>query len=273
MAASNCEVDVQETEKKIEKASRLNPSDMQKIMELCTNASVNSTQVSQLLMTIVRKISEQFVINTVANEVQNELEMASLLAKKLRKHAKEHEALRYYYFGVYNARLDKLQADLVKQQSLGIRQEAAGRKNFKPIMSCVYKKGIVRQSELAKQLNMERGNLSREMTHLVTAGFIEQRKAGKYKLYNLSSMGEDYFKHFLVVSLPDVQAKDGVKDDIVKYFDYDEKPERGRACDLCIMYYTKPARPVKELTFLVKGRHAEGGGADSTDEEVVSTYE
>ncbi len=219
MAASNYELDVQETEKKIEQASRLDPNVMQKIMALCTNMEVSSHQVNHILMMLVRKFSEQLAINALAEIMQSELEMADRLGQKLRKDAKMNKALRYYYYGVYSEKMNQIQQDFTKQRSVGLQQAVVSRKNFKPIMCCVYKKGMIQQSELAKQLNIERGNLSREMTHLVKAGFIEQRKAGKYKLYNLSSMGENYFKQYLVICLPGMQAKDEAEDDIVWYYD------------------------------------------------------
>lgn len=182
-----------------EMASTLSINNTKEIASECLSKSTSAGLVYEVLMKIVRNITEQMQIPERENQIQLQLDCAKRIAGFLRKRSQREGYLRYYYFGMFQADVDRLQIELTNRQSVAARQSVTSRKHFTRIMQVLYSKDFVQQSILANELNIEKANLSREMQRLIDAGFVEQRKCGKYKIYNLSAVGRTYYNKNLLV--------------------------------------------------------------------------
>lgn len=182
-----------------EMVSTLSVDNTKEIATECLSKSTSAGVVYEVLMKIVQNITEQIQIPEQGNQVQLQLDCAKRIASLLRKRSQREGFLRYYYFGMFQADLDRLQIEFTNQQSIAIRQSVASRKHFARIMQVLYSQEFVQQSILASQLNIEKANLSREMQKLIDVGFVEQRKCGKYKIYNLSAIGRSYYDKNLLL--------------------------------------------------------------------------
>lgn len=180
----------------------LTRNDAQTIFQECTHSETTEAQIYERLMSLIRGFQEG--LSTCLqheNELQKSLEVAKCISSMLRKNAQRTGNIRYYYFGMFQTKLDQIQEEVLERQVSTIQQEVSSRKHFASIMQILYIQQMVRQSELSKQLSVDKGNLSREMDRLVLAGFVEERKAGKFRLYNLSAQGRAFYdKHLLLKS-------------------------------------------------------------------------
>lgn len=174
----------------------ITPEMTQTLVQFCTDENVNADKAYRCLMNIVRYLTERLESNRQDN-LQLELDIAKRVSSLLRRYAQKNGMLQVYYFGIYQEKLEQLQGELTELREIMVRQGVVGRKNFAPIMQTLYKNSMMCQSELADLLGIEKGNLSREMDKLAEAGFVEQRRIGKYKQYNLSANGRAYYDQYL----------------------------------------------------------------------------
>lgn len=182
-------------------ASDLTQNDVRDILQECLNSTTSESRIYESLMTLVRSFKESLAAYEPEYECERELlssiENAKYISNVLKKCSQRTESLRYYYFGMYHAKIEQIQEDILARQVSIKQQEVASRKHFSSIMQILYSQQMVQQSELAKLLSIDRANLSREMDRLCLAGFVEERKAGKFKLYNLSAQGHVFYNRYL----------------------------------------------------------------------------
>lgn len=165
-------------------------------INLCINEESSDADVYEALMVVIRSFREGKSSSANAKQMQLSFDNAKYISSSLRKQARKKKALRYYYFGMYQAKLEQLYDEFLHARSISKQQEVENRKYFSQIMKILYDQEVVRQCDLAKTLHIERANLSREMSLLALAGLVEERKTGKLKLYNLSALGYDYCNKF-----------------------------------------------------------------------------
>lgn len=166
------------------------------IVRLCTNENISDADVYESLMAVLRTLTDCKTSLSSTEQMQAGLANAKYVSSTLRKFARRKKALRYYYFGVYHAKVDQMLDELVQKRTISKIQEVGNRKYFSQIMTILYERNVVRQCDLAKELHIERANLSREMDLLVSVGLVEEKKTSKLKLYNLSAYGYEYCNKF-----------------------------------------------------------------------------
>lgn len=162
------------------------------IVRLCMNEGISDTDVYESLMAVIRAFTDCKSSLIGSEQMQVGIDSAKYVSSTLRKHARRNKALRYYYYGMYHAKVDQLHDELIKKRAISKVQEVENRKYFSQIMTILYEREVVRQCDLAKELRIERANLSREMDLLISAGLAEEKKTSKLKLYNLSAHGYEY---------------------------------------------------------------------------------
>jgi hypothetical protein len=165
-------------------------------INLCISEERSDADVYEALMVVIRSFRESKSSSANAKQMQVSFDNAKYISSTLRKQARKQKALRYYYFGMYQATLEQLYDEFLHSRSISNQQAVENRKYFSQIMKILYDQEVVRQCDLAKALHIERANLSREMSLLALAGLVEERKTGKLKLYNLSALGYDYCNKF-----------------------------------------------------------------------------
>jgi predicted transcriptional regulator len=165
-------------------------------INLCISEERSDADVYEALMFVIRSFREIKSSSANAKQMQSSFDNAKYISSSLRKQARKKKALRYYYFGMYQAKLEQLYDEFLHARSISKQQAVENRKYFSQIMKILYDQEVVRQCDLAKSLHVERANLSREMSLLALAGLVEERKTGKLKLYNLSALGYDYCNKF-----------------------------------------------------------------------------
>ena len=169
------------------------------IVRLCMNESISDADIYESLMAVIRAFTDckSSLVDSV--QMQAGIDSAKYISSTLRRYARKNKALRYYYYGMYHVKVDQLLDELIKKRTISKVQEVENRKYFSQIMTILYDREVVRQCDLAKELHIERANLSREMDLLIAAGLVEKRKTSKLSLYNLSARGYEYFnKYFLL---------------------------------------------------------------------------
>lgn len=164
---------------------------------VCVNKDTKLEEVRNRLTGIVRQIKEALTEDRVNKNLQVYLGLAEEISTALRKNARKNDALRYYYFGMYQALIENLQEEHIKKETLAVEHEATSRKHFSRIMQALYAKDFQHLSGLARELKIDKANLSREMEYLILAGFVEQTKSTKFRFYNLSARGYVYYNRFL----------------------------------------------------------------------------
>lgn len=116
-----------------------------------------------------------------------------LIAKGLRNDAQKNEALKYFYYGVFQASVD----EIVKKKKDEIDNtemlDLLSQKHTGVILTFLYNEKECYQSQLSKALNMDRSNLYRIMQKLIKANLVEQRKSSKFCFYTLSAQGKQKY--------------------------------------------------------------------------------
>lgn len=163
----------------------------------CTSLEVLVNDVFNKLTGIIKRLTELVHRDSGSSDEIESVDNALLLSKGLKKAAQDNNALKFYYFGLYQAYIEALQKDINVKSKEAQEQNVAARKHFAEIMQVLYRKQICRHSEMAQILQMNPGNLSREMERLVEIGYVGERKVGKYKFYNLSPIGFKYYDTYL----------------------------------------------------------------------------
>ena len=199
----------------------------QELVQFCVNPETNAGSVQSYLGTILREMKEMVLSLSVESSVdeqiipcKNSLKLARRITDVFQKAAWKNNALKYYYMGEFYAEIRQLEGMLIDYTETTTQEAVSKRKNFLSIISIIYKEQMIRQVDLARLLKMDRSNLSREMDVLVAAGFVEQRKSGKYKLYNLSAQGIRYYSKYAYIKHPDAEAPETVYDGFYKCVDY-----------------------------------------------------
>ena len=101
-----------------EMVSTLSVDNTKEIATECLSKSTSAGVVYEVLMKIVQNITEQIQIPEQGNQVQLQLDCAKRIASLLRKRSQREGFLRYYYFGMFQADLDRLQIEFTNQQSI-----------------------------------------------------------------------------------------------------------------------------------------------------------
>lgn len=168
----------------------------QELMKLCLSADTSTSTVFESLAKFSIMLEEYLRLEK-AQKKQAYLDIAKNLTSVLRKEAIKHDALKYYYFGFFQAHVDRMQEDLTQERSEDLQWVVASQKNSLAILKVLYDEEVIQHSLLAQKLHMEKGNLSKKMKQLIMAGFVEQRNAGKYSFYNLSAHGYTFYQNHI----------------------------------------------------------------------------
>lgn len=186
-------------DKIIREDSSLTPDYVSHVGSQCLTTETNASMTQELLGRLLRLMKEFMSQNTCEHEwFCIILDSAQTISNRFWKEARRQNALKYYYMGMFHANIEQFRAILNEQRGDSVRAEVSNRKHFNDIMQTLEHGKIIRQSEICRQLSLDKGNLCREMERLDTAGLIESRKIGKYRFYNLTPKGESYYRCYSI---------------------------------------------------------------------------
>lgn len=170
------------------------------VYNVCSSVDVLASDVVNQLMRVVKMLAERINNNGNNSDLLEDVENALALSRGLKQDAQKNNALKFFYFGVYQAQIEALQKEVKMNQKMAREQDVIDRKHFPEIMQILYSRQICRQIDLARALNMNRSNLSHEMDRLVNVGYVEQQRIGKFKYYSLAPLGVSYYNTYLRIS-------------------------------------------------------------------------
>lgn len=173
------------------------------IIQKCTYAQTSDAEVNKILNSLLQEIVK--IDSTILEEAIGE---ARYIADSLRNEARRNKGLRYFYYGMYQAKVEQMQEQFLKEETEALQNEVIYRKHFTEIMEVLSSVETIRQSTLAQMLKMNRSNLSREMNRITEAGFAEERKTQKLKVYCLSPQGAQYCARHPLTSVRDKKSCD-----------------------------------------------------------------
>lgn len=159
----------------------------EQILQICTNSQTTDGEINKTLLTLLLDL-ERITVETM----EKALEEADYIADSLRNEARRNKCLRFYYYGMYQAKLEIMRQQFYQTESEALQNKVIHRKNFARIMEVLSSVETIRHTALARALDMDSGNLSREMNLITEAGFAEERKTQKIRFYCLSPMGAKY---------------------------------------------------------------------------------
>lgn len=150
-----------------------------------TDSQYNVAEIAHQLALVVQEITES--ITRMDTEYFTQLLCFSeKVSKGLRIYTQQQNALKYFYFGQFQARIEsfvKVQDNEIENNK---RRKALSGKHAKEILKELYFHGECKQSELARYVNVDKGNLSREIEKLIATGLVTKRKLRKFCYYSLS---------------------------------------------------------------------------------------
>lgn len=152
----------------------------------CRNIS-DDQLVNQLLLYI--NVLEEAIKKLKWDELEP---IVHVINKGFKHVSEEAGALKFYYFGYYS----HIQEDLIKKFSEQIFQDKiqqlAQTKHIKEILEYLYECGCSRQSEISKNLKIDKSNLSRKMEYMIESDLVDKRSGPKCVYYELSASGYEY---------------------------------------------------------------------------------
>ena len=129
--------------------------------------------------------------------LNNLLNVYQLITKGLRRNAKNNNAMKYFYYGVFQASVD----DIIKQSNKRVEDGEIKRllslKNMVVIIHTLYDNEECYQSELSRLVKMNRSNLYRDVQKLIDTNLVEERKIGNRRFYSLSANGRSKYSELL----------------------------------------------------------------------------
>ena len=118
--------------------------------------------------------------------------IAHVVGKGFMHLCEERSALKFYYLGYYSRIQEELIQNFSRQIFQNATQQLLQTKHVKEILGYLYEYGCSRQSEIAKELRINKSNLSRKMEVIVEHKLINKRIGPKCVFYELSSSGYEY---------------------------------------------------------------------------------
>ena len=152
-----------------------------------TNSEQKIDEVANILssLIVILKDAEDEQNVTKAKEL---LDGYQLLTKGLRLDAQKNNALKYYYYGIFQTYIDEALNRANKEAEEVAMMDLLSQKYTLVILKTLYDKNECYQSQLAKELKVNRSNLYRIMQKLIKAKWVEQRKLNKC-FYSLTAIG------------------------------------------------------------------------------------
>ncbi len=237
--------------------------DAQAVVAECVCESTDAFSALQKLMSTVARAAEE-IPRLGQAQAHTYVKCLSRIAKGLRRNTEDNHAVRYYYFGQFQTRVDMLLQELEHSRAEAQILSVACRKHFAQIMQLLYTERVCRQQELSDKLKIDRSNLSREMRRLLESGLVEARTAGRFRYYQLTPQGRLYYNKYLAmksrleeqVYSPQSEGV-SVKDAAPQYFLSRTSDGRGRfSINICYIKRTlanediKPRAQVEPVTTL-----------------------
>lgn len=160
-----------------------------KALEYMTESNL-SKQFSYILHSI-QEISFQPTIS--ASLLSSVHIFLRILSQKIQQESRDHGAWRYYLYGKFDSHQEKLFDELIQKRETFHRKEILSKKHVASILKYLYDNGVSRQSSLAKNLEIDRSNLSRIMDQLISEELVEKGygSSTSIAMYELTQKGYD----------------------------------------------------------------------------------
>jgi DNA-binding MarR family transcriptional regulator len=187
-------------------------SNNEKLIDLKKTSLTRSTAVD--FVNHCREISDEQLVNQLLmyiNALQEATEtrewdeiepITHVVGKGLKHLCEEESALKFYYLGYYSRFQEEIIRDFSKQIVQNATQQLLQAKHIKEILEYLYEFGCSRQSEISKELKINRSNLSRKMEIIVEHELINKRSGPKCVFYELSASGYEYCRKKGIGKIP-----------------------------------------------------------------------
>lgn len=177
---------------------------VESVISACTSGALSAGEVFRGLTRIVDCAKEQISVAQNDKTVDKVLESTEKIAGGLRRHTRKHEALQYFYYGIFQAQIDEMKERLAEEREQNDLLAVTGRKWFQPVMRYLYQGEYARLTEMSRDLVIDPSNLFRELSRMIAVGLVNQRKFGNSSYYNLAPRGFRYYEeHIQFISLPE----------------------------------------------------------------------
>lgn len=185
----------------IQKKSETNYNDqkatqIKNFVESLNAPSSDAFDVAQQLSYLIVFLKEQSG-KTDQHTLNDILDVYQLISKGLRRYSKNNNAMKYFYYGVFQASVD----DIIKQSNKRVEDGEIKRllslKNMVVIIHTLYDNEECYQSELSRLVKMNRSNLYRDVKKLIDTNLVEERKIGNRRFYSLSANGRSKYSELL----------------------------------------------------------------------------
>ena len=131
------------------------------------------------------------VVNTIDRETTAQIRpFLRVISKRVQVESKKAGAWRYYLYGRYDGQQEYLFEQLLKKEKKLHTEEILSRKNVARVIKYLYANGYTQQAQIAKDLQIDVGNMVKLMDLLLEEELVEKTKGAKFVFYDLTQRGK-----------------------------------------------------------------------------------
>ena len=150
-----------------------------------TESQCNAAEIAHQLAFVQQEIAES-IARMDTEYFRKMVCFSEIVSKGLRIYSQQQNTLKYYYYRQFQASIESFVKIRDAENENSRIRKALSRKHAKEILRVLYIHGECKQVDLVSFVNIDKGNLSREIERLIEAELVEKRKLSKFCYYSLT---------------------------------------------------------------------------------------